>query len=166
PQKNSYGTLARRIGSPKAANIIAVADKAYLKRLSTQYADGWRVSHQESLFDYAPGQSTVSFTDKGFPDDYRTLADLSTAQIQAAQKICYSEGVQNSDIEQCVFDVAFSNYSGFARSAAQAAQLLTLLDALGIANPIKPYMPKQLEKKIEGTVKEKVDKKKKELFDK
>ena len=32
------------------------------------YADSWRISQAESLFDYGPGETTETFTDRTFPD--------------------------------------------------------------------------------------------------
>src|SRR5262249_49073914 len=35
--------------------------------LNDKFADAWRVTSATSLFDYAPGTSTATFTDKGWP---------------------------------------------------------------------------------------------------
>ncbi len=40
------------------------------------YANSWRVTPASSLFDYLPGQTTATFTDKDFPSDAVSLSNL------------------------------------------------------------------------------------------
>jgi hypothetical protein len=44
----------------------------------------WRVIDSTSLFDYQPGQSTATFTDRSLPRDLMTLGGLSPDDSAAA----------------------------------------------------------------------------------
>ena len=46
---------------------------------TARYADSWRISQAESLFDYGPGQTTDTFTDLTFPDAPATRQTLPPA---------------------------------------------------------------------------------------
>src|SRR5205807_9956787 len=65
------GLLGTDSGNP--ANDLALPDGTVLPQpvsqstLYGQYADAWRITDQTSLFDYAPGQSTATFTNEDFP---------------------------------------------------------------------------------------------------
>ncbi|MDI2124857.1 VWD domain-containing protein [Yinghuangia seranimata] len=79
------------------------------------FADHWRIRAEESLFDYAPGRSTASYTDRAFPAE-RPAAALPNRP--AAEARCAEAGVTDPRLrEACVADVALTGHDEFARSA-------------------------------------------------
>jgi von Willebrand factor type D domain/Bacterial Ig domain/Calx-beta domain/FG-GAP repeat len=55
-------------------------------QLYGEYADSWRITQAESLFDYKPGETTTTFTLPNFPIRKVTLADLNPADIAKAEE--------------------------------------------------------------------------------
>jgi hypothetical protein len=94
--------------------------------LYKKFANAWRVSNETSLFVYAPGTSTKTFTDVGWPAEkppcklkpaFRVPgATVSTANIPipAARKICRRVGIDELH-RDCVFDVATTGDERFAK---------------------------------------------------
>ncbi|HET9852793.1 MAG TPA: hypothetical protein VFP56_09835 [Candidatus Limnocylindrales bacterium] len=77
-------------------------------------APAWRVTPASSLFDYAPGESTDTFTNQRFPAevDFISLADLTPAQRAAGEEAC--AGVTDPDLhDMCVFDVGVTSDFGY-----------------------------------------------------
>ena len=141
PSRSTYGDLKNVLNRVVKVKLpIDPALNAYLKKLTKEYGNSWRISQKESLFDYAPGMTTASFTLKGFPSEYLTLSQLPTNLVSNAQKTCRQSGVEPEMMEGCVFDVAYSGYGGFARAAAQASQVMDVLEDLGIRVP-RPRLP-------------------------
>lgn len=65
-------------------------------------APAWRLTQDQSLFDYGPGQSTATFTDTNFPD--RTLR-ASDQAIADAKAYCTALGITDQGLrDDCVFD--------------------------------------------------------------
>lgn len=88
---------------------------------ANRFGDAWRVTDAESLFDYAAGQSTATFTDRTFPDKPMTVADLPADRAAAARELCQQLGVTDAGrLEECVLDVAATGQALFALSAAQS----------------------------------------------
>ncbi|MBU4092698.1 MAG: VWD domain-containing protein, partial [Actinobacteria bacterium] len=76
-----------------------------LRRIHERYADSWRVSDEESLFTYAEGESTATFSDPSFPQWVRTLADFPAADLEAAVSGCRGRGVPaGPQLDDCAFD--------------------------------------------------------------
>jgi len=78
-------------------------------------------------FDYAPGQSTETFTQRDFPRQFPSLLGVAPAQIQDTTQLCQEAGVNEWMIEGCVFDVAATGQPGFVEGAVNAIAT-TLLD--------------------------------------
>ena len=85
-----------------------------------QFADAWRVTDQSTLFDYDPGKSTESYTDRSFPtvaNDQlldNAIASPDPNQRAAAQQACAS--VTDADLlSDCTFDVTATGDAGFAQ---------------------------------------------------
>ncbi|OQW91280.1 MAG: hypothetical protein BWK78_05080 [Thiotrichaceae bacterium IS1] len=99
-------------------NGTALGTKLDFAILYPGYADSWRISPQESLFDYAPGETTETFTDRKFPHLF-SKADRLPANVRAAaEQICRASGVTDPIVlEDCILDVALTGEAGFAASA-------------------------------------------------
>lgn len=83
---------------------------------STAYVNSWRISQAESLFDYASGESTATFTNFNFPD---APPSLTSTQRQQAQQLCQNAGVTDpATLAGCITDVAVTNDTSFASGAA------------------------------------------------
>lgn len=86
--------------------------------LYQKFTDSWRVTSATSLFDYAPGTSTDTFTMKNWPPERppcalpgKVPAEPTTEAIakQACAQVA-GEGVRRN----CVFDVMVTGHTGFA----------------------------------------------------
>ena len=96
----------------------ALAEPTMFDELYPKFADSWRITDAESLFDYAAGQSTATFTDRTFPSRPESFATLDTAQRKAATAACQQAGVTNiDDLNDCILDVALTGQADFAFSA-------------------------------------------------
>ncbi|MFG2044893.1 nidogen-like domain-containing protein [Dactylosporangium sp. NPDC048998] len=85
------------------------------------YSASWRIKQAESLFDYAPGEDTTTFTDTAFPYGYISVDSLPDANRQAAIQACQAAGIQpGPTFDACVLDVALTGDVNAATSAATA----------------------------------------------
>ncbi|MEU4514514.1 VWD domain-containing protein [Nonomuraea wenchangensis] len=105
--------LKLRDGTPLPANATPA-------QLHTDYANSWRIDDTESLFTYAPGESTATFTDLRFPSRVVTIHDLTPEQMQLASAQCEESGVQPGvPFNDCVLDIALTADTSFAQAAAE-----------------------------------------------
>jgi len=92
-------------------------------------ADRWRVAQATSLFDYAPGQSTATFTDPTFP-----AKDVEAGRIgnrETAEKTCREQGISDQQLlDDCITDLAASNDFIFGSRYAHEQQVLAARAAL------------------------------------
>ena len=89
-----------------------------------RYADTWRITDAESLFDRAPGTSTATWTDLDFPAVPVTLATLDPAARERASVICRAAGLIGIHLDNCILDVASSGDASFATSARELQRLV------------------------------------------
>ena len=91
--------------------------------LNQTFADAWRVTSSTSLFDYATGTSTATFTDRNWPTPpgqaCRTSLPpvrppLTTMQPQLAVQACRAVE-DDTKHAHCVFDVTVTGDAEFAR---------------------------------------------------
>jgi hypothetical protein len=67
PAKNAYAPVTQLVqGLIPAPVPLTQVQNAFFEQLYRQFGDSWRVDAGESLFDYAPGQSTATFTQRRF----------------------------------------------------------------------------------------------------
>lgn len=89
--------------------------------LYDELVDSWRVSPEESLFDYGPGEDTGAFTDRSFPDQVVTVQGLDIAARERAELACGLAGlVAGPLLDDCVLDVAMSGSVAFALAAGES----------------------------------------------
>lgn len=101
--------------------------------LYKKFADSWRVSDATSLFTYAPGTSTKTFTDPDWPAEKPPCRMKPEFQIpgvpvfkgmpvERARAVC--AGVKAGDLNaNCIFDVATTGDPIFAKSYQLAQEL-------------------------------------------
>jgi len=89
--------------------------------LYEKFADAWRVSDSTSLFDYAPGQNTETFTLQEWPRNHPQSCSLegqpsvqgTTPEAAAQACSAVTDAAQKAD---CEFDVAITGNTGFGKS--------------------------------------------------
>ncbi len=93
----------------------AISSEQRNQVLYGEFADAWRVTDATSLFDYDPGTSTATYTQRDFPPltQVRTYGDLSPDEQAAGDAACgaITDPTLHAD---CAFDVSISGDAGFA----------------------------------------------------
>jgi hypothetical protein len=102
----------------------SLADR-YVQLYQT-FADAWRVTDETSLFEYAPGTSTETFTDRSWPAEEPPCKlqpqfevpgakpNRKNISVKRAERICAA--VTDDGLHRdCVFDVATTGDEGFAK---------------------------------------------------
>ncbi len=104
----------------KAGTLVDIpADgKLDYQKLYRTFGDSWRISAAESLFDYAPGESSATFTDPSFPDPNAPAIPADAAA--AATALCTRVGLSGATLAGCAFDVATTGDAGFAVTDARS----------------------------------------------
>ncbi|MDP9822828.1 hypothetical protein J2S59_002637 [Nocardioides massiliensis] len=93
------------------------------------FVAGWRVSDAESLFDYAPGEDTDTFTDLAMPQAEMTVNDLGADQRAHAEAACGLAGVvMATALAECVLDYALTGEIDTLRSARVSDLVDSVLD--------------------------------------
>lgn len=107
---------------PRPASLSQRYQDLYVK-----FADAWRVTDDTSLFEYAPGTSTRTFTVAGWPGDAPRSCNPPTAQGRpplralqpltrdAAKRLC-GDVVDKERKANCEQDVMVSGHAGFANT--------------------------------------------------
>ena len=131
PSAARRGTLAGLLGNfdGNPDDDFAVRSGHHLDPLATPrshrllYAalgDSWRVTQGGSLFTYARGQSTRTFTIRSFPKRLANAAVVPARDRAAALRLCRALHIRNPQVFQsCVLDVGLTGNGAFATSAAQ-----------------------------------------------
>ena len=82
------------------------------------FADAWRVTPASSLFDYAPGYSTDTYTDRNFPRAAVSLDMLPAALVTEATRIVDEAGITDPvHRAAAILDIALSGDPSYAVSA-------------------------------------------------
>jgi hypothetical protein len=103
-----------------ADNDLATRDGTTLtspvtrQQLYGQYAESWRISQAESLFDYFVGDTTDTYTDRTFPDALISSNQLPSGVQNVAQNICTQAGITDPVLlDDCVLDVGLTGSGSF-----------------------------------------------------
>jgi Bacterial Ig-like domain (group 3) len=96
--------------------------------LYKKFADAWRVNNENSLFDYAPGTSTDTFTMRDWPKEnppcvVRDERPLEPTSEEVAQRAC-RRVADPSMRSNCVFDVKVTGNLGFATTYLATQRIL------------------------------------------
>lgn len=98
------------------------------KDLNKTFSKSWRVSNASSLFDYAPGTSTATFTIEGWPFENASSCKLPETSmvkqidLDVAKRACL-EVIDPDNRNNCVMDVAVTGEIGFAKTYLLAQKL-------------------------------------------
>ncbi len=82
-------------------------EKERLAFLAKDFANNFRVQPNTTLFDYAFGQNTMTFTDYSYPRVHRTINDLSRENRTNARNACARAGLTGAELDACIFDQGF-----------------------------------------------------------
>lgn len=95
--------------------------------LYQKFADAWRVTHKTSLFDYAPGTSTDTFTMKSWPLEKPPCIIPETKPVRPGSHLLAEEACRPVKGENrhndCVFDVIVTGNPGFAKTYVLSQRL-------------------------------------------
>ncbi|MEM8998584.1 MAG: Ig-like domain-containing protein, partial [Acidobacteriota bacterium] len=96
--------------------------------LNQLFSDSWRITDASSLFDYAPGTSTATFTQLGWPVEDATsceLPDLGSVRPvdQDIAAAACADLVDREDRHNCTVDVAVTGELEFAATYVLAQKL-------------------------------------------
>jgi len=95
--------------------------------LYQKFSDAWRVADKTSLFDYAPGTSTKTFTVASWPPENPPCVVPESPPAKpfdqkTAQKLC-GQIVDKNRKADCVFDVGITGEPGFAKTYLISQQI-------------------------------------------
>ncbi len=96
--------------------------------LNKLFSKSWRISNASSLFDYAPGTSTATFTIEGWPFENAgscELPDMSKVNPidrDIAVRVC-REIIDQDNRNNCIMDVIVTGEIGFAKTYLVAQKL-------------------------------------------
>jgi hypothetical protein len=117
PDGDRGDDLVSRDGSltldPGAADFFA--------QLHGPFGNSWRISQDESLFDYAPGESTATFTRPEVPTGPAEPGTVEAGARASAEQLCRAAGAaREPTLDDCIVDVGLTGDSSFVASAAAA----------------------------------------------
>jgi hypothetical protein len=143
---NPANDLTTRDGTVIDPNDPAIATKVY-----DPFGASWRITQAESLFDYAPGQSTATFTKPDFPHGPATIDALDATARGKAAAACRAMGVSGEPtLTDCILDVGITGDTSYAASSA-AVQVATA--TAGAELPGGGAAPfSTLRKRVTGTI--------------
>ncbi|WP_437719244.1 VWD domain-containing protein [Sorangium sp. So ce448] len=123
-----------------ATRTGAVLISPTFQELYASFAESWRIAREESLFDYAEGESTDTFTDRTLPERPALLRDVPDDQRASARQVCSDRGVTDPTLlAWCTLDVALSGDPSYADSVAVAqppSSTFEVLVNLAAARPV------------------------------
>ena len=106
--------------------------------LHQQFADSWRVTQAQSLFDYKPGQTTATFTNRSFPTSYVNGSNVPGAATATAE--CQADGVTDPTLlADCVLDATAVKSPAVVSHYAQAQVVQTV--ASNLAHHLPAFAP-------------------------
>jgi len=112
--------LATRDGSMVTLPGMESAD--YAEMLYGRFGDSWRISPDESMFEYPDGMSAADFQGRTRPTSFARVSALDASTRDAAATICRAAGIRSQPtLDNCIVDVGTTGEALFAMAAADAA---------------------------------------------
>lgn len=137
------GRLEGLLGDGVASSIAGRDGAAYGPEASAEdihygLGNSWRILPDESLFTYAEGQSTDSFTDITIPSSLDPFESLDPGIVEAAREQCAAAGIEDDALlAGCALDVAVSGEDRFIEGAAESQMMIDRFRE-GVVNPVAP----------------------------
>jgi hypothetical protein len=92
------------------------------ENLYPTFADSWRITQNNSLFEYEIGKSTSNYTIKNYPSNE---IELTLDQISIATNTCKTAGVNIQPfLNECIYDVAITGNNIFTKSTLVAQKFI------------------------------------------
>lgn len=115
--------------------------------LYQKFADSWRVTDKTTLFDYAPGTSTATFTIASWPPESPPCALPERPAVQGvslavARQACRGVTGKNRK-EDCVFDVRVTGNRGFAKTYLASQKIQAGAASVVVSDDVNPSKPEQ-----------------------
>jgi hypothetical protein len=112
-----------------------------------KFADAWRVTDKTSLFDYAPGASTATFTLPSWPQESPPYVipenpPAKPLDPKVAQRLCRAVVGQDRNAD-CVFDVTVTGETGFAKIYLLSQRIYAGSTTTTVSNDRDPTKPKK-----------------------
>jgi hypothetical protein len=124
------GHLVALTSGSSASAVRALDDRLY-----HDLAESWRVTQSESLFDYASGQSTATFTDRSVPD--LSATPVSASQLAAGRTTC--SNVSPTWLrDECAYDVAATGDDSIAGGYAALVPPTSTSPGKAVAGVLHP----------------------------
>jgi hypothetical protein len=106
--------------------------------LYQKFADAWRVTDQTSLFDYAPGTSTATFTDKNWPTEYAQSCSVPGQNPKAPIALAVAEkltsGIVDANLKpNAIYDVMFTGEPTFVKTYLLTQKIQTSMTAIRVS---------------------------------
>jgi Bacterial Ig-like domain (group 3) len=125
---------------PIPASLPARYDALYGK-----FADAWRVNDKDSLFDYAPGTSTNTYTMRDWPKQTPPCVvpnekPVEPATDRVAQAVCRRVADLNRRAD-CTFDVMATGNVGFATAYLKTQRILAYSTTTNLTGGEDPSQP-------------------------
>jgi hypothetical protein len=113
--------------------------------LYEKFADAWRVTDQTSLFDYAPGTSTATFTLASWPLEnppcvLPQVPPVKPVSLSVAQDACHAITGKNMNGD-CVFDVMVTGERGFAKTYLASQRIALASTTVTVTDDVDPTQP-------------------------
>jgi RHS repeat-associated protein len=107
------------------------------ERLYGDYGNGWRITQPTSLFDYAAGTSTDTFTNLNFPRSVVTYESLTSQQRTDAELIARNAGITDPVVlRDAIVDIFITNgASEFIQGAIEQQRLNVVNSPNTLINP-------------------------------
>jgi RHS repeat-associated protein len=125
------GLLGSADGNPandlttRDGTVLDPNDPAFATKLYDPFGASWRITQAESLFDYAPGESTATFAKPDFPHGPATIDALDPTARSKAEAVCRAMGISGEPtLADCILDVGITGDTSYVASAA-AIQVAT-----------------------------------------
>ncbi|NER98781.1 MAG: hypothetical protein F6J86_33990 [Symploca sp. SIO1B1] len=109
-------------------NGTVLSDQLSLDEIYGEYADSWRISQQESLFNYDPGEDTSTFTELDFPNQTIPLPitvnnldnlGFTEDQLMNAENVARDAGIPEGPMfDAAVLDFLITNDDSFIDAGA------------------------------------------------
>ncbi len=113
PRPNNIAALsiasAYTFDSRNAAQLNNLAEQEFNAYMAKNFAEDWRLTDQNTLFDYRPGNTTASYTDRSFPRVYMNLSQMNAQSREQARQRCMQMGVPSDEMGGCIFDQGYLN---------------------------------------------------------
>jgi hypothetical protein len=105
--------------------------------LYQQFANAWRVTDATSLFDYAPGKSTATYTNKNWPAEHPEGCSVEGQNPKAPIDHATAEQLANGIVDpilkaNAIYDVMITGEATFAQTYLRTQQIQTNTTAISV----------------------------------